>query len=154
MSMNEPLRDKHLVIVSLIALRAADELLLLRRQGTGRMDGYWSPPVGHLEAGESLAAAACRECLEETGVDVPVGSVSPLALMRIDEGLHLAFSASIDAGHGQAEVPPGEYADRVSWHRLNALPQPAVPWLGALLARVANPRTFPHWLQDTSPAKP
>jgi ADP-ribose pyrophosphatase YjhB (NUDIX family) len=32
------------------------------------MAGYWSLPGGHVEPGEPIAGAACREVLEETGV--------------------------------------------------------------------------------------
>ena len=44
-------------------------VFLLRRVG----EGTWCFPKGHVEAGESLQAAATREIKEECGLDVEVG---------------------------------------------------------------------------------
>ena len=40
----------------------------------------FNQPAGHLEAGESLADAALRETLEETGWDVELSGVLGIAL--------------------------------------------------------------------------
>ena len=45
-----------------------DEVLLQLRQHTGFMDGHWAcAAAGHVEAGESVLAAAVREAAEELG---------------------------------------------------------------------------------------
>lgn len=45
------------------------EVLLQLRRGTGFMDGHWAAAVaGHVERGETVFAAACREAAEEIGV--------------------------------------------------------------------------------------
>src|SRR6056300_1542962 len=43
-------------------------VLLLERPPGLRGAGFWAPPGGHLEAGESPVEAACRECAEELGL--------------------------------------------------------------------------------------
>lgn len=48
-----------------------DQVLLCRRAIEPRA-GYWSLPGGYMECGETTAAAAAREVLEETGVHVAV----------------------------------------------------------------------------------
>ena len=45
---------------------------LLVCEGTGSARGKWNLPAGHVEPGESLAAAAVRECEEETGYRVEI----------------------------------------------------------------------------------
>lgn len=42
--------------------------VLLGERGKGALAGMWSLPGGHVEPGERVADAACREVAEETGV--------------------------------------------------------------------------------------
>jgi 8-oxo-dGTP pyrophosphatase MutT (NUDIX family) len=57
--------------VMIFVRRGAEYLVLLRSE---RQGGYWHPVSGGIEPGESSAAAAARELLEETGLDAsPVG---------------------------------------------------------------------------------
>jgi 8-oxo-dGTP diphosphatase len=61
------------VIVSALIVSPDDEVLLIRQPKWGDL---WTPPGGHVEPGETLAAAAKREAEEETGLDVvPEGLV-------------------------------------------------------------------------------
>ena len=53
--------------VSAIVFRAREVLLVER--ASGALKGRWSPPGGHIEAGERARDAAVREVREETGVD-------------------------------------------------------------------------------------
>ncbi len=46
--------------------------LLLVRRGHAPYEGTWSLPSGRAEPGEDVRAAASREVLEETGLDVEV----------------------------------------------------------------------------------
>ena len=54
-----------------------DGRVLLVRRGRPPLKGLWSLPGGHVEFGESLEQAVCREVREETGLDIA-------ALRRID----------------------------------------------------------------------
>lgn len=45
-----------------------DDSVLLVERGKPPLVGVWSLPGGHIEPGETAAAAALRELLEETGV--------------------------------------------------------------------------------------
>ncbi len=52
-------------------------LIGLRCEG-GPLAGYWEFPGGKVSAGETPEDAACRECLEETGLEVQLtGSYPP-----------------------------------------------------------------------------
>lgn len=51
-----------------------DDVLMVRR-GRPPLEGEWSLPGGAQEAGETVAEAACREVLEETGVTMEPGPV-------------------------------------------------------------------------------
>lgn len=53
-----------------VLLERGNQVLFLRRTGTGYADGLGSVPAGHVESGECASAAAVRECIEEVGVEV------------------------------------------------------------------------------------
>ena len=51
--------------------------ILANKRGSGALDykGYWNMPCGYLDYNETAAEAAVRECFEETGVKVNLGSL-------------------------------------------------------------------------------
>ena len=61
-------RDRFPVVVHVLLVRDR-RLFLLRRAHTGFMDGYHALPGGHQHAGESVSAAALRECVEEASLN-------------------------------------------------------------------------------------
>lgn len=56
-----------------VLLSQDDELLYLHARDEVSRKEFWVMPGGGLETGESFKAAAKREVLEETGIDVDVG---------------------------------------------------------------------------------
>src|SRR5947207_11848822 len=68
-----------------VAVFRDDALLLVRRtMEPGR--GRWALPGGFLDAGEDPRAAAARETLEETSVEVDVGAVLDVFANPPEEG--------------------------------------------------------------------
>lgn len=55
-----------MVGAAILVVDAQDRLLLMRRSDSGR----WGPPGGSTEPGERVEAAAQRETLEETGLEI------------------------------------------------------------------------------------
>ena len=128
------MRTQFTVVVHLL-LQANGADLLLHRSGTGQADGFWAPPGGHLEPGEYPAAAALRECLEETGITVPAASCRAVATLAYDggdgrAGLNLLFAAEL-------QRPTPSTRPSVAWFAPRQRPEPCVPWLETALARRA-----------------
>lgn len=56
------------------AIFRGDRILIAERGG-GPRKGYWSLPGGKIEPGETAAAAAAREIMEETGLKVDLRGI-------------------------------------------------------------------------------
>lgn len=110
---------------------AGTEVLLQLRRGTGYMDDHWAAAAaGHVERGESAAAAAAREAVEE--VDLTDVELEFLTAMQrtahdlpIDERIDFFFAARSWSGEPRI-VEPAKCAD-LRWFPLDALPDPVVP---------------------------
>lgn len=128
-------RDRFPVVVHVLLLRhpaapaTQREIFLLRRAGTGFMDGYHVPPGGHLEAGESVHAAARRECREETGAEPAI--LRPACVLAYRSGRHQGFNFVFTGEQlqGTPGVGEPERCAAADWYPLGALPDPLAPWL-------------------------
>lgn len=121
-------------VLPLRRVGTTDEVLLQLRDGTGYRDGHWAAAAaGHVESGESVYAAACREVKEELGVVVEPADLVPLTVMHrthgngepIDERVDFFFSCRTWEGEPR-RMEQGKTAD-LRWCRLDALPEPVVP---------------------------
>ena len=98
--------------------RWQEKILLCRRAIEPRL-GFWTVPAGFMEHGETMQAAAARECYEEARATVEVGSL--LAVVNVTHAgqVHVMFRAELKA----PEFAPGPESLEV---RLYA--QEEIPW--------------------------
>ena len=113
---------------------AAAEVLLQLRQHTGYMDGHWATAAaGHVEADESVFAAAVREVREELGVTVRTEDLVPLTAMHRTAGDGDSVNERVDffltttAWQGEPSVREPDKCADLAWFALDALPDPVVP---------------------------
>jgi 8-oxo-dGTP diphosphatase len=134
-----------------------DQVLLMLRQGTGYMDGHWATVAGHVEAGESCAAAAVREAREEVGVDVNVCDLRPLCGMHRTGGDGMDINERADfffetrAWRGAPRLLERDRAAALAWFGLGSLPSPVVPHEHTVLAKLATgqvPAILTHGFTD------
>ncbi len=96
-----------------------DGMVLLVERAKPPWQGSWSLPGGHVEWGETLRAAAVREVLEETGIEVVIDRlVETIDVINRDEsGLILShYALTVFAGHVVGGLlRPGSDAARVAW---------------------------------------
>lgn len=111
-----------------------DEVLLQLRQNTGFMDGRWAAAAaGHIELGETAAAAACREADEELGIGLESGDLVPATVMQRTDGTSAPreqrvdwfFTATVWAGRPRIREP--RKCARIAWLPLTDLPEPIPP---------------------------
>ena len=100
-------------------------LLLLRRANTGFLDGYYSLPGGHVEAGEEVAHAAAREVAEEARIEVL--EIEPRIVMPYGDGIDFLFEAK--RWRGTAAIGEPDRCDDLVWAPPDRLPDKTAPYL-------------------------
>jgi 8-oxo-dGTP diphosphatase len=110
-----------------------EQVLLQRRQHTGFMDDHWaSAAAGHVEFGESCAAAAVREVHEELGIEAAVEDLVALCAVHrcqlsdrpVDQRVDFFFACR--HWRGEPELQESK-ASALEWYDLAGLPSPVVP---------------------------
>ena len=71
-------------LIAIAIVHWQDCVLIGQRGPDVPLAGFWEFPGGKVEPGESSAAAAARECLEETGLAIKVGEPYPDVLHTYD----------------------------------------------------------------------
>ena len=138
-------------VVVHVLVRSPGGLALLRRAGTGRADGWWAPPGGHLQSGETPREAAVRECAEELGLTLDPAALIPVAALffgggTAGAGLNLVFAARLS--EPVVLCPDPGAADAAGWYG-EVQPEPLVPWLGAALVREETGADAGDWYLET-----
>lgn len=96
----------HVTVASVVAREG--RLLLVEESIDGAL--VLNQPAGHLEPGESLAAAAVREALEETGWDIRLDAFIGCYQWQAPDGddyLRFAFAGTAIAHHPQRPLDEG-----------------------------------------------
>jgi 8-oxo-dGTP diphosphatase len=123
-------------LVGWLIVRREAAVLLARRSGVSYGDGHWGLPGGHVEDGETLAAAACREAREEVGIHTDPADLTAVGMSRYTDdgmaGLDLFFQTARFTGRPS----PLSECDQVGWFELGRLPEPVLPWLPSTLHRL------------------
>ncbi len=108
------------VVVGCIAEHAG-KILMCRRAIEPR-SGFWTPPAGFLELGESAAQAGVRETREEAMAEVEIGELFTFVNVSHIGQIHMFYRATLktpvfDAGPESAEVMLMDEAD-IPWQQL------------------------------------
>lgn len=108
-----------------------DKILIIKRQYTGWMDGYYSIPAGGLEMNESLLNAAIREVFEETGITVKEENCTLFHLMhcKIDKEIWTGAFFASKKFIGEPIVKEPHKHSEVAWITFQKIPENIVPYV-------------------------
>ena len=114
------------------------KVLLCRRAIEPRL-GFWTVPAGFMENGETLQAAAARECWEEALAKVEIGSLLAVASVTGANQVHVMFRAKLL----QPEFAPGPESLEVGLYE-----EAEIPW--TQLAFPSGEFTLRKYYEDRS----
>ena len=115
--------------------RLDDKVLLSRRYQTGWQDGQYSVPAGHVEAGETVTAAAIREAAEELSVVLTSADVAVVHVMhRRSDDDRVDFFCYVRSWTGEIVNGEPDKCDDLRWCSVSALPENIIPYIRHALA--------------------
>lgn len=144
--MNQPSVPIVGVSVTIFRDRSTEEVLLVQR-GKEPLQGYWAPPGGRLEWGETITEAARREVREECDIGITVpphaafGTIDRISHSGNGEILyHFVLVGVVAVAEAGAMPQAGDDAAACQWVRVSDLAtiQPQVEdleWVIALAKR-------------------
>ncbi len=112
--------DDLLLGVSVCIFRGAEVLMVKRGKAPGA--GLWAPVGGGIEPGETAAAAAIRETLEETGTTIRLVGVAGRRSFPRRDGAGRVDLTVFAALHLDGEPTPGDDAAEARFVAVGALP--------------------------------
>ena len=114
-----------------------DGKIVLGKRGHEPMLGAWSFPSGFVDAGEVVEAAAVREVLEETGVEVRLERLLGVYSTAGERIIFIAYAGSVVGGR----LTAGDETLEVGAFDPRALPALAFPHDAEILATWSEGRT-------------
>jgi ADP-ribose pyrophosphatase YjhB (NUDIX family) len=137
-------REVNIIAAHLVLMRDGD-VLLGRRLNTGFSDGLWHLPSGHLDAHESVAAAAAREAAEEIGVTIEPADLEFAHVMQhkhVGEPVRTSFFFIARRWAGEVVNAEPDKCSELGWFPLAALPTDMVEYPAVAINNIIKGEFF------------
>lgn len=133
-----------------LLFRRADRILLSKRANTGYRDGDYGLVSGHVDGGETLAHAACREALEEAGLRLdPAALVLRTVMHRRMAEERIGFFFEPRHWVGEPVNAEPHKCDELAWFALTALPANTIGYIRAAIGYARDGIAYAeYWDRD------
>lgn len=136
-------RYPYLVAVHGFVYNPQGEILLIKRDKTGYMDGWWSVPAGHVDADENVVEAMARELQEEVGLIMPPDLRPAHIMHRMQPGdERVDFFFAIHEWEGTPENCEPDKCSEIFWHAKTTLPEKMIPYVASAHHQVHQQEPF------------
>lgn len=121
-----------------------DHILLLRRFNTGYEDGNYSVIAGHLDGGETVLDAICREAREEAGIDLDQATTRIVQVMHrlSPDSERIDYFLVANRWSGEITNREPEKCDELRWFPIAALPPNTIPYVAFAIAAWRSGTSF------------
>lgn len=141
--------QKHIKTSVVACIIDEQERILLTRRSIPPFYGQWVMPGGKIDHGESIAAALCREVMEEVGLKVNVGTLvdifEHLAVGKRQDHYIILYYRALPLTL-ELNINPAELSEAV-WFEASQLPDLDIPpGSRHVLAQLYPEQEWPHLL--------
>ena len=136
--MAERIRYSLPVAVFMVIMNNQNEILMLQRSNTGRMDGMWSIPAWSLDENEELSVAAKREAMEELWIQVVDCSLLHVCHCNVHgkQWINMFFKAHVYSWDVKLCEPHKHSA--IAWNAMGNLPDQTIDYVRFALENIAK----------------
>ena len=136
-----------------LLFRRGDALLLSKRANTGYRDGDWGLVSGHVDGGEPLAVAACREAMEEAAVRVDPDHLRLRTVMhrraQSEDGERIGFFFEPATWTGEPVNAEPHKCAALGWFAPDALPDNTIGYIRKAIRLAYEGVTYSaYWDRD------
>lgn len=135
-------RYKSKIVVDLLLKRKNEnnknEILLLLRQNTGHLDGYYDLPGGHVDENEDLFFAMMREAKEEIGIDIFREDMKIVHIYHHFKDDMLKFVFTVNKYEGNLVNNEPEKCKELKWFEIENLPENIISKIREEILNVEN----------------
>ena len=125
--MKERFRAYSAVMLMLIRKNeTGEEILLQKRKNTEYYDGYYDVSAsGHVEDGESMKMAMCREAKEELGIIIEPNDLEFVCIIHKNTEDRIYYNGYFKATKwkGIPKINEPEKNEEIKWVKINDLPE-------------------------------
>lgn len=118
-----------------VILEKDGKVLLGKRKGPNG-PGYYAPPGGHLEYGETVEECAFRETAEETGIRITSIQLGPWTQEMVGQKHFISLFAFAAEFEGEPQTLEPDKCEGWDWYSWDELPTPLYPSVISLIRTV------------------
>ena len=145
-------KERHKIIPEVyIVLQKNNKILLMLRQNTGFMDGFYGLPSGHVELYETPVGAIIREAQEEVGIQLQqsnLKSIHTLYRLSVDKQERVGFFFTMVKWKGNPQNKEPHKCQEISWFSVNQLPHNLMPYLKTILTHIDKKVAYSELIEN------
>jgi 8-oxo-dGTP diphosphatase len=121
-------------------------ILTMQRHNTGHMDGQFGLPAGHVDGGETFAAAMIREAREELGIEIAESDLEfeHIIHKQLEDGVErvdIYFSAQ--KWTGEIAIMEPQKCSQLKWQYGDELE--IIDYIRHVLVQIADGEGLSYW---------
>lgn len=130
--------------IGVFLLLKKDDKLYLQLRKNCSFEGMYGAIGGHVDGGETIAAAVIREAKEEVGIEISDKDLHVATICHSNAGgkEYMQFFFTCEKWNGVVENKEPDKCEQIDLYDINNLPQNVVPYLKVAIEKINSGEIF------------